>query len=111
MKFLDSSFPFGEASENRPYTTTRKTHQPRFWPPPPRKNVVEGFEDLGTPDLSACGHLDTCAECTRLMERKLQEHWITKVAELKNDVLEFVGLICFGIFMIILVDLLLTYKA
>lgn len=136
MKFLDPSFNTmwdnststnthqRRPSHQRRSPSHRRAHQTRFWPPPPTpppppsppkkgKYLIEHFEEIvdsDSPSLEDCGHAQNCAKCKEWLDGKLREHWSYKITELKNDVLEFLGLICFGVFIIVLVDLLLNFK-
>lgn len=128
MKFLDSSFnstwdpnlslPQAGIWEPPSQPTPSLSHKPRYWEVPPKYQpkylpMVERFEveDQIQNQNEMCHHVESCAYCKHLIDAKIRSHWAHKLSELKNDVLEFLGLICFGIFIIILVDLLLNYKS
>lgn len=111
MKSLDGSF-----LENGFATFQPVPLPPRMRHRPPMMERFEPYVSQGQEQGQdgGCNHYDNCpicrAEMKTMVDKRIKEHWATKWIELKQDVMEFLGLLLMGIFIITLVDLLLGSK-
>lgn len=122
MKFLDSSFPSEGYTGFAPFKSFEswKQHAPRRINPPFKVNtttkpLTRSFLEPFTMDQEQnqeCNHVSGCRHCKdtlqRLLDQRIKEHWATKWLEVKNDIVEFLGLILLGVFILVLVDILTT---